>query len=446
MTTPYEEFGGPDFFEALVADFYTGVAADPDLRPMYPEEDLGPAQRRLRMFLEQYWGGPRTYSEERGHPRLRMRHAPFEITEHHRDVMAQAHARRAQRPRTPTGTGCTDVGLPRDGGQQHDQPAHKRRARHATGSTHPHVSRDAQARGLSDTYGMRLLVTGATGYIGGRLIPQLLGRGHEVRVLARHPERLSERSWADRVEVFAGDATDPDAVRAAMTGMDGAYYLMHSLTAGHGFEEQERAMATTFARSAEQAGLKRIVYLGGMVPDVPPRKLSAHLRSRAEVGRILRSSGVPTIELRAGVIIGSGSASFEMLRYLTERLPVMITPLMGEDPHPAHRRARRPVLPRGSDGVRRRGQPRLRHRWPGHHHVRRDDARIRIRRRPATPRVVPCERAVPRPLGALGRPSHASAQQHRQATGRLPEGRSRGPRSRHRGHRPGSAARPPSVP
>lgn len=86
MTTPYEEFGGADFFQALVADFYEGVAGDPDLRPMYPEEDLGPAQRRLRMFLEQYWGGPRTYSEERGHPRLRMRHAPFDITEHHRDV------------------------------------------------------------------------------------------------------------------------------------------------------------------------------------------------------------------------------------------------------------------------------------------------------------------------------------------------------------------------
>ena len=86
MTTPYEEFGGSDFFGELVADFYRGVAGDPDLRPMYPEEDLGPAQRRLRMFLEQYWGGPRTYSEERGHPRLRMRHAPFAITEHHRDV------------------------------------------------------------------------------------------------------------------------------------------------------------------------------------------------------------------------------------------------------------------------------------------------------------------------------------------------------------------------
>ncbi|MCB0900132.1 MAG: NAD(P)H-binding protein, partial [Actinobacteria bacterium] len=131
---------------------------------------------------------------------------------------------------------------------------------------------------------MRVLVTGATGYIGGRLIPQLLDRGHEVRVLARHPDRLSERSWADRVEVFSGDATDPQALAEAMAGMDGAYYLMHSLTAGHGFEDQERAMATVFARCAEQAGVKRIVYLGGMVPDVPPRKLSAHLRSRAEVG------------------------------------------------------------------------------------------------------------------------------------------------------------------
>jgi hemoglobin len=86
MTTPYEQFGGEAFFDALVADFYRGVADDPGLRPMYPEEDLGPAQRRLQMFLEQYWGGPKTYSEQRGHPRLRMRHAPFVITEHHRDL------------------------------------------------------------------------------------------------------------------------------------------------------------------------------------------------------------------------------------------------------------------------------------------------------------------------------------------------------------------------
>lgn len=86
MTTPFEEFGGEAFFQALVADFYRGVSADPDLRPMYPEADLGPAEQRLRMFLEQYWGGPRTYSTERGHPRLRMRHAPFVITEFHRDL------------------------------------------------------------------------------------------------------------------------------------------------------------------------------------------------------------------------------------------------------------------------------------------------------------------------------------------------------------------------
>ncbi len=173
---------------------------------------------------------------------------------------------------------------------------------------------------------MRLLVTGATGYIGGRLIPQLLDRGHQVRVLVRHPERLSERSWVDRVEVVGGDAADASALADAMAGIDGAYYLMHSLSTGRGFEEQERHMARVFGQEAERAGVRRIVYLGGMVPDVPERKLSAHLRSRAEVGRILRSSGVPTIELRAGVIIGSGSASFEMLRYLTERLPVMITP------------------------------------------------------------------------------------------------------------------------
>ena len=150
-------------------------------------------------------------------------------------------------------------------------------------------------------------------------------------MIARHPDRLSERSWADRVEVLQGDAEDPAAVAEAMADMDGAFYLMHSPTAGHGFENQERHMATIFGHEAKRAGVKKIVYLGGMVPDLPEKKLSAHLRSRAEVGRILRSSGVPTIELRAGVIIGSGSASFEMLRYLTERLPVMVT-LAGSRP------------------------------------------------------------------------------------------------------------------
>lgn len=174
---------------------------------------------------------------------------------------------------------------------------------------------------------MRCLVSGATGYIGGRLIPQLLDRGYTVRVLARHPERLAQRTWIADVEVVSGDAGDPVAMGAAMQDVDVAYYLMHALNAGSGFEEEERRVAQTFGRAAADAGVGRIIYLGGMVPDVPPRKLSPHLRSRAEVGRILRGSGVPTVELRAGVIIGSGSASFEMLRYLTERLPVMITPL-----------------------------------------------------------------------------------------------------------------------
>ena len=106
---------------------------------------------------------------------------------------------------------------------------------------------------------MRLLVTGATGYIGGRLIPQLLDHGHQVRVIARHPDRLSERSWADRVEVLQGDAEDPAAVAEAMADMDGAFYLMHSLTAGHGFENQERHMATIFGHEAKRAGVKKIV-------------------------------------------------------------------------------------------------------------------------------------------------------------------------------------------
>lgn len=170
------------------------------------------------------------------------------------------------------------------------------------------------------------LVTGATGYVGGRLVGQLLDHGVRVRVLARHPERLRDFPWADDIEVFQGDAGDPVSLAAAMQGVSVAYYLLHSLQEGHDLEREERRIATNFADCARDAHIQRIVYLGGLAPNIPPEKMSPHMRSRVDVGRILHDSGVPTIELRAAVIIGSGSASFEMLRYLTERLPAMITP------------------------------------------------------------------------------------------------------------------------
>ncbi|MEJ1199499.1 MULTISPECIES: SDR family oxidoreductase [unclassified Streptomyces] len=175
--------------------------------------------------------------------------------------------------------------------------------------------------------GLRCLVTGATGYIGGRLVPELLAAGHRVRCLARSPHKLRDHPWAGQAEVVRGDVTDADSVAGAMEGIDVAYYLVHALGGGGDFEETDRRAARTFAERAEAAGVRRIVYLGGLTPPgVPEHDLSPHLRSRAEVGRVLLASGVPTTVLRAAVVIGSGSASFEMLRYLTERLPVMVTP------------------------------------------------------------------------------------------------------------------------
>ncbi|MFB7734378.1 SDR family oxidoreductase [Streptomyces sp. NPDC056112] len=173
----------------------------------------------------------------------------------------------------------------------------------------------------------RCLVTGATGYIGGRLVPELLDAGHRVRCLARSPGKLRDHPWAARTEVVRGDVTDPESVAAALRDVDVAYYLVHALGTGKNFEETDRRAAHVFGERARAAGVRRVVYLGGLTPTgVPRQELSPHLRSRAEVGRILLASGVPTTVLRAAVIIGSGSASFEMLRYLTERLPVMVTP------------------------------------------------------------------------------------------------------------------------
>ena len=170
---------------------------------------------------------------------------------------------------------------------------------------------------------MRCVVFGATGYIGGRLVPELLAAGHEVRVSARSPQKLADVPWRDQVAVSRVDVSDADAVAAAVREQEVLYYLVHSLTRGD-FVDADRQAARTVAAAAATAGVQRIVYLGGIVPDAA--EVSAHLASRAEVGRELAATGVPTIALQAAVIIGSGSASFEMLRYLTERLPLMITP------------------------------------------------------------------------------------------------------------------------
>jgi uncharacterized protein YbjT (DUF2867 family) len=175
--------------------------------------------------------------------------------------------------------------------------------------------------------GLHCLVTGATGYIGGRLAPELLDAGHRVRCLARTPVKLRDHPWVGRTEVVKGDVTDEGSVRDALQGIDVAYYLVHALGTGADFERTDRRAARVFGEQARAAGVRRIVYLGGLTPrEVPVHALSPHLRSRAEVGRILLESGVPATVLRAAVIIGSGSASFEMLRYLTERLPAMVTP------------------------------------------------------------------------------------------------------------------------
>ena len=170
---------------------------------------------------------------------------------------------------------------------------------------------------------MKVLVTGATGYVGGRLVPKLLERGHDVRVIVRDHHRLDDVPWRDAVDIVQGDLVDQAAVARAVEGRDVVYYLVHSMSSAGDFEKIERQVATTMAREARTAGVKRIVYLGGLHPEGP---LSRHLGSRKEVGDILLASGVPTIALQAGVIIGSGSASFEMIRHLTEVLPYMPAP------------------------------------------------------------------------------------------------------------------------
>jgi uncharacterized protein YbjT (DUF2867 family) len=168
-----------------------------------------------------------------------------------------------------------------------------------------------------------VLLTGATGYVGGRLLPRLVGAGYPVRCLARRPEALRPRV-PQGVEVVVGDVLDGPALAHALGGVRTAVYLIHSMGEAAGFAEHDRKAALAFGDAARAAGVGRIVYLGGLGDDADD--LSEHLRSRHEVGRALRVSGVPVVELRASVILGAGSLSFELIRALVERLPVMVTP------------------------------------------------------------------------------------------------------------------------
>lgn len=168
-----------------------------------------------------------------------------------------------------------------------------------------------------------ILLAGATGYVGGRLLPALEGAGYQVRCLARRPEYLEQRVGR-QTEVVGGDLLEPASLEPAMAGIDVAYYLVHSMGSSGDFEDLDRQAAANFGKAARQAGVRRIIYLGGLGEE--REDLSPHLRSRQETGKTLRASGVPVVELRASIVLGSGSLSFELIRALVERLPVMICP------------------------------------------------------------------------------------------------------------------------
>ncbi len=169
-----------------------------------------------------------------------------------------------------------------------------------------------------------VLVTGVTGYIGGRLVPLLLERGYRVRVLVRDKNRLQGRSWLNKVEVVEGDVLDYSSLMPALSGISIAYYLVHSMSGSADFDQRDLQAARNFGKAAYANAVTRIIYLGGL--GDPETDLSRHLRSRQETGAALSEAGVPVTEFRAAIVVGSGSASFEMIRYLTERVPVMICP------------------------------------------------------------------------------------------------------------------------
>ena len=169
-----------------------------------------------------------------------------------------------------------------------------------------------------------VLVTGATGYIGGHLIPHLLEEGYQVRAFVRNPNKLENYNWRKRIQIAVGDVLLPETLESAMVDVDAAYYFIHSMTGGADFAEQDIVAARNFGEAARNAGIRRIVYLGGL--GNPSAQLSEHLRSRHKTGDALRRSGVSITEFRAAIIVGSGSISFEMIRYLAERVPAMICP------------------------------------------------------------------------------------------------------------------------
>lgn len=170
-----------------------------------------------------------------------------------------------------------------------------------------------------------ILVTGATGYIASLLIPQLLQRGYAVRAMARQPERLKSRVWAAQVEISQADVMEPEALAPALNGVHAAYYLVHNMARGHGYTKAELQGARNFAEAAQKAGVQHIIYLGGLAD--PEQRLAPHMRSRIETGRTLRAGNVPVTEFRAGIILGSGSISFEMIRFMTEALPIIPGPV-----------------------------------------------------------------------------------------------------------------------
>ena len=204
-----------------------------------------------------------------------------------------------------------------------DESADTTSARASTAGTRA-TSAGSRQPDLPEDVGDLVLVAGASGYIGGRLVGALLGAGHRVRCLVRTPAKVAAAPWSDQVEIFQGDVSGP--LDDALVDVDAAYYLVHAIGATADWMAKDEAAAENFGRACARAGVQRIVYLGGLGEGDDASELSAHLASRHEVGRALARGGVPVTELRAAVIIGSGSASFEMLRYLVEVLPAMVTP------------------------------------------------------------------------------------------------------------------------